>query len=289
MKWNPLNTSIGLALGGGAARGLAHIGVLKAFEEEGIKISYLSGTSIGALVASYYAFGKSIDELMRIGANLHLKKVINFTLKKRGVFSTAGIRELIERDIGDVCIEQARLPLAICTTDIVSGKQVVFRKGNLADAVCASVAVPGLFVPVEIGGHLLVDGGIVENVPVSPLEPMGAGIIVAIDLNGVQHYPEPDDMLDVISNAIDIGMDLRTQDQLKKADITVSLDLSAYNRIGNNDRAEELVMEGYRPMKHKINTLLWYKRSNLIVYLFKLLQEILPIKIPLLIRKWLKK
>ncbi|PID41945.1 MAG: patatin [Gammaproteobacteria bacterium] len=289
MKWNPLNTSIGLALGGGAARGLAHIGVLKAFEEEGVTISCISGTSIGALVASYYAFGKSIDEIANIGSRLHLRKVINFTFKKRGVFSTEGIRELIERDLGDVRIEDARMPLAICTTDIISGKQVVFREGNLADAVCASVAVPGLFVPVEIDDHLLVDGGIVENVPISPLEAMGAGIIVAIDLNGVKNYPDPDDMLDVISNAIDISMDLTTQEQLKKADITLSLDLSSYNRIGNNDRAEQLVMEGYRPMKHKINRLLWYKRSNLIVYLYKVMREILPVKVPLLIGKLLDK
>jgi len=92
MKWNPLNTRIGLALGGGAAKGLAHAGVLKAFDEEGIRISYLAGTSIGALVASYYAFGKSAEDIMAIGEALHVSKVFNFTLKKRGVFSTDTLR-----------------------------------------------------------------------------------------------------------------------------------------------------------------------------------------------------
>ncbi len=280
MKWNPLNTRIGVALGGGAAKGLAHIGVLKAFEEEGVRIDCISGTSIGALVASYYAFGKPIEEIMHIGADLHLKKVINFTLKKRGFFSTDGIRELVERDLGDVRIEDARIPLAICTTDIITGEQVIFQKGSVADAVCASVAVPGLFVPVEIGRRMLVDGGIVENVPVSPLESMGAGITVAVDLNGVKRYPIPDDVMEVIGNAIDIGMDLRTRDQIKAADIILSLDLSDYNRLGNTERADELVREGYLPMKQKIRQLLWYKRSNLLVYLFKVIRELLPIKIP---------
>lgn len=285
MMWNPLNTRIGVALGGGAAKGLAHIGVLKAFEEDGVNIHCISGTSIGALVASYYAFGKPIDDIMNIGAELRLNKVINFTFKKRGMFTTDVIRDFIERDIGNVNIEDANIPLAICTTDIVTGEQVVYRNGNLANAVCASVAVPGLFVPVEIDGRLLVDGGITENVPISPLEDMGAGITVAVDLNGVKQYPEPDDMMDVIGNAIDIGMDLRTREQLKDADIVLSLDLSIYNRFGNSDQAEKLVMEGYHPMQRKIRQLLWYKRSSLIFYLFKVLREIIPIKIPRLFGK----
>lgn len=280
MKWNPFNTRIGVALGGGAAKGLAHIGVLQAFEEEGVRIDCISGTSIGALVASYYAFGKPVADIRQIGASLHLKKMINFTFKKRGFFSTEGIRELILRDLGEVRIEDARIPLAICTTDIITGEQVVFQKGCLADAVCASVAVPGLFVPVEIGGRMLVDGGIVENVPISPLESMGAGITVAVDLNGVKRYPIPDDVMDVIGNAIDIGMDLRTRQQIREADIVLSLDLSGYNRLGNEERAGALVEEGYRPMKQTIRRLLWYKRSNLLVYLFKVVKELMPIKIP---------
>lgn len=289
MKWNPLNTRIGLALGGGAAKGLAHIGVLKAFEEEGVRIACISGTSIGALVASYYAFGKPVDEIMAIGQNLHLKKVMNFTLKKRGFFSTDGIREMIERDLGKVRIEDALIPLAICTTDIVTGEQVIFQKGDLASAVCASVAVPGLFVPVQIDNRLLVDGGIVENVPVSPLEKMGAGILVAIDLNGVKRYPEPDDVMDVIGNAIDIGMDLRTREQLKRADIKLSLDLTRYNRLGNSEQADALFMEGYRPMKRKIRRVLWYKRTNYLVYLVKVVLELLPFKVPNVIRAFLQK
>jgi len=289
MKWNPFNTRIGLALGGGAAKGIAHIGALHAFEEEGIQIDYISGTSVGALVASYYAFGQPTQQIMHIGATLNLSKMVNFTWQKRGLFSTDAIKAMIHRDLGEVRIEDAPIPLAICTTDIETGKQVVFRKGQLAPAVCASMAVPGLFVPVEHEGRTLVDGGLVENVPVTPLEKMGAGIIVAIDLTHTKRYARPKDTLDVVANAIDIGMDLRTREQLKRADITVALELEKYNRTNNAGQAEALMMEGYHPMKEKIQTLLWYKRTNAFHYLSKAFLELVPFKIPEVIKNALRR
>src|SRR5680860_104555 len=222
---NPFNTRIGLALGGGAAKGIAHIGVLKAFEEEHIRIHCISGTSVGALVASYYAFGRPVESLLSIGSTLNLSRILNFTLERGGLFSTHAIREMIHRDLGDCQIEDADILLAICATDIETGEQLIFRKGNLANAVCASMAVPGLFVPVEMDGRILVDGGLVENVPISPLAKMGAGITVAVDLSHVSRYPKPEDTFDVISNAINIGIDFNTRKQLKKADIVVPLSL----------------------------------------------------------------
>lgn len=285
MRWNPFNTSIGLALGGGAAKGIAHIGVLKAFEEEGLKISYLSGTSIGSLVAAYYAFGKSIEEITAVGEQLTFKSITSFSWRKTGgFFTTDAVRQMIIRDLGDVQIEDAKIPLAICTTDIVTGEQVAFEKGSLVDAVCASVAVPGVFAPVEIDGRILVDGGIVENVPVSLLEDLGAGISVAVNLNGIKQYPIPDGMLDVVSNAIDICMDLKTRAQIKKADVVISLDLSAFNRTDNKDRVHELIEEGYRPAKEQISKVLWYKRTNYLQYLVDVIKRVIPLKIPELIK-----
>ncbi|MEP1217424.1 MAG: patatin-like phospholipase family protein [Marinobacter sp.] len=280
MKLNPFNTRIGLALGGGAAKGIAHIGVLKAFEEEHIPIHCISGTSAGALIASYHAFGRPAESILSICSELNLSKLLDFTLKRGGLFSTNSIREMIHRDLGDCKIEDANIPLAICATDIETGEQLIFRKGNLADAVCASMAVPGLFVPVEIDGRILVDGGLVENVPISPLAAMGAGIIVAVDLSHVGRYPKPEDTLDVISNAINIGIDFNTRKQLKKADIAVPLDLSGYSLTNNADRVEELYLEGYRPMKKKIRQVLWYKRWNVVISLVKAAGALLPLKVP---------
>jgi NTE family protein len=280
MKLNPFNTRIGLALGGGAAKGIAHIGVLKAFEEEHIPIHCISGTSAGALIASYHAFGRPAESILSICSELNLSKLLDFTLKRGGLFSTNSIREMILRDLGDCQIEDANIPLAICATDIETGEQLIFRTGNLADAVCASMAVPGLFVPVEIDGRILVDGGLVENVPISPLAGMGAGIIVAVDLSHVGRYPKPEDTLDVISNAINIGIDFNTRKQLKKADITVPLDLSGYSLTNNADRVEELYLEGYHPMKKKIRQVLWYKRWNVVISLVKAAGTLLPLKVP---------
>ncbi|MDO3720636.1 patatin-like phospholipase family protein [Marinobacter sp. chi1] len=284
MTFNPFNTRIGLALGGGAARGIAHIGVLKAFEEEQIPIHCIAGTSSGALVASYYAFGRPIDSILSIGSTLNLSKITKFTLERGGLFSTKPIREMILRDLGDCRIEDAHIPLAICATDIETGEQLIFRKGNLADAVCASMAVPGLYVPVEIDGRTLVDGGLVENVPISPLASMGAGITVAVDLSHVSRYPKPEDTFDVISNAINIGIDFNTRKQLKKADIAVPLDLSRYSLTNNAKCVDDLVMEGYYPMKKRIGRLLWYKRMNVFINLVRTAKDLLPLKVPEIIK-----
>ncbi|WP_096280585.1 patatin-like phospholipase family protein [Marinobacter sp. LV10R510-11A] len=176
--------------GGGAAKGIAHIGVLKAFEEEQIRVHCISGTSVGALVASYYAFGRPVESILTIGSALNLSKILNFTLERGGLFSTDAIREMIHRDLGDCLIEDANIPLAICATDIETGEQ------------------------------------------------------------------------------------------LKKADIVVSLDLSRYSLTNNAKCLEELYMEGYHPMKKKIQSVLWYKRMNVFVNLFKAAGKLLPLKVP---------
>lgn len=286
MKWNIFNSKIGLALGGGGARGIAHIGVLKALEESNICVSYISGTSIGALVASYYAFGKNINDIKEIGKTLNFTSVIDFSLHKKGIFSTKSIENMIIRDLGNVNIEDAIIPLAICTTDISSGEQVILRQGSLAKAVCASTAIPGIFIPIEIDNRILMDGGISENVPISLLDEMGAGITLGINLNGSKSYPAPKDMLTIMSNAIDIAIDLRTKDQLRKADFVIALNLEKYSRLDNSKQFEDIYSEGYQHTKQKINDLFWYKRVRLAFYLKKLYLAIIPFKLPNMLIWW---
>ncbi|MBE9538206.1 MAG: patatin-like phospholipase family protein [Proteobacteria bacterium] len=286
MKWNLFNSSIGVALGGGAARGIAHIGVLQAFEEDGVNISYISGTSIGALVASYYAFGKSIEEIKAVGKELNFTSVIGLSLQKKGLFSTRSMEKMIIKDLGEVNIEDANIPLAICATDISTGEQVVLRQGGLAKAVCASTAVPGIFVPVEVGGRTLVDGGISENVPISLLDEMGAGFTIGINLNGHQEYSPPKDIISIMSNAIDIAIDLRTRDQLKTADFALSLNLKRYSRMDNSDQFDDLYNEGYHNAQKQFRKLFWYRKMRIVLYLKKLLLAIAPIKIPNALAWW---
>ena len=283
MKWNIFNSKIGVALGGGGARGIAHIGVLKALEENNIEVSYISGTSIGALVASYYAFGKNINDIKEIGKTLNFTSVIGFSLHKKGLFSTKSLERMILDDLGDVNIEDANIPLAICTTDISTGEQVTLTHGKLTKAVCASTAIPGVFIPIEIENRTLIDGGISENVPISLLDKMGAGITLGINLNGSQSYPPPDDMITIMGNAIDIAIDLRTKDQLRKADFVISLNLEKYSRLDNSKQFEEIYNEGYQHTKQKINNLFWYKRVRLAFYLKKLYLAIIPFKLPIIV------
>jgi NTE family protein len=129
-----------------------------------------------------------------------------------------------------------------------------------------------------------VDGGLVENVPISPLAKMGAGITVAVDLSHVSRYPKPDNTFDVITNAINIGIDFNTRKQLKNADIAVPLDLSRYSLTNNEDCVEELYLEGYHPMKKKIQRVLWYKRMHLAISLLKTTRTLMPFKVPEILR-----
>ncbi len=288
MKWNPWNTKIGLALGGGAAKGIAHIGVIRAFEKSQVKIDGVSGTSIGALIASYVAFGKTSEELEKIAPELNFKKVFSLGFNKLGLLSTDNIKEMLERDLGKVHIEDSQIPLAITATDIESGEQIVLRHGPLVDAVCASVSVPGIFAPIEYKGRLLVDGGITENVPLSPLEDMGIGITVGVDLNATTKYSKPKDIFTMMGNAMDIAIDLRTRDQLENADIVCSLDLSQYPRLDNTAYIDELIELGEKVMTEKMSSLKWFQNTNYLQFLKKLFWEVLPLKIPKLLQ-WHKK
>ncbi len=131
MLFNPFNTKVGLALGGGAAKGIAHIGVLRAIEEKAINIHCISGTSIGALIGAYYAFGKTPTEIEKLIPELNFRKVMKLTLPRKGFISTERIEEMVLRDIGPVNIEDARIPLAIMTTDIRTGEAIVLDRGPL--------------------------------------------------------------------------------------------------------------------------------------------------------------
>lgn len=281
-----ISSKFGLALGGGAAKGPAHIGVLKALEEGHIKIDAISGTSVGALIASLYAFGKNLDEIFELAKDMTVSGMSSFTIRKSGFATTDLIEKLILDNLGDVNIEDAIIPLAIIATDIHTGEEIVFKKGKLSKVVAASVAVPGIFIPVEINKRKLVDGGIVENVPISPLKKMGVNTIIAVDLNGVQSYQAPNDVIDIVTNALDIAIDSKTKVQLKAADLVVSLDLVTYSRTDNRARINELIDLGYSETKRKIARIVWYKRTNLLQRLRKFVKQINFIQIPNFIKEW---
>ena len=235
---------IGLALGGGAVLGAAHIGVLKAMEELDIPVHFVAGTSIGALVAALYAFGKDYKQIEKIAAELDWLDVSGLSLSQYGLLSNKKLGKIINKAIGDVDFEDARIPLAMIATDISHGKEVVLKQGNVATAVMASTCIPGIFIPVEIEGKLLVDGGVVENVPISPLKDMGANTIIGVDLNAKTVFKKPENIIGVLLNTLDITLLNATKLQTEQADILITPDLSEFNLI-DADQMNDLIEIGY--------------------------------------------
>lgn len=195
---------IGLALSGGGALGIAHIGALKALQENKIRISYISGTSAGAVVAACWAFGISTSEMIEISKKLNWLKISKFGYSKLGLNSNKPVGKIIQDYIGDKNIEDAKIPLAIVATDIDSGKKMVFRSGNLAEAVMASACIPVFFAPVGIGKRKFIDGMLVENLPFSPLKKMGAQLEIGVDLAAKMAHEKTEHVLDVVNNAYGI-------------------------------------------------------------------------------------
>jgi NTE family protein len=245
MTSSPVKRRLGLALSGGGTRGLAHIGVLQAFEDSGIRPDYLSGTSIGAFAASLYAFGVPLREIRSIGQGMSPVNVSKLKLSRYALFSNEELARLIQSKIGKARIEEALIPLAVIAVDIGTGEKIVLRQGEVAPAVMASNAVPGIYRPVIIDGRMMVDGGIVEDVPISPLRPMGADTVVAVNLSADRRYRPPDDIIDIILNALDIAIDEDTKAQVKAADVLIEPQLSHFRRM-DVSQIDALIAEGYR-------------------------------------------
>lgn len=184
---------IGYALGGGAARGLSHIGVLKVFEANGIFPNIIAGTSIGALVGALYAGGIKISDIEQIALRLDMKRLMllaDVTLPKSGLIGGKRVIALLKSILGDLSFSQLKYNFACVATDITTGEPVVLREGSLIEAVRASISLPGILTPVEMKGQYLVDGGLVNEVPVSVCRQMGAEFVI-----GVNVIPEPSNMI----------------------------------------------------------------------------------------------
>src|SRR5437879_2546182 len=176
--------SIGLALGGGFARGIAHVGVLKVLEEENIPIRFIAGTSVGALIGAAYCSGVSPAELEQIATRVRFKHFARWTLSRYGFASNQRMIGFLNSILKVKTFEELRIPLAVTATDFSTGEGVVFHSGPLVDSVRASCAYPGMFLPVNIRGRLLVDGMLAHAVPTVPLREMGADRVLAVSLRG---------------------------------------------------------------------------------------------------------
>ncbi|MBD3289463.1 patatin [candidate division KSB1 bacterium] len=243
---------IGLALGGGAALGAAHIGVLKAIDEFDIPVHYVAGTSIGAFVGAFYAFGKTWQEIEDFARDLDWFDVSRLSLSKYGLLSNKKMNSLFRKILGDVTFEDAKIPLAMVAVDICTGQKAILKSGNIATAVMASTCIPGVFIPVDSEDKLLVDGGIMENVPVATVSEMGAKTIIGVDLLGRHAYKKPGNIVDILINTINISIENSTKLQTGDGNIIIAPDLSAYNII-DTDQTDGLIEAGYTEARKVLN------------------------------------
>lgn len=175
---------LGFALGSGGSRGVAHIGFLKAMEEAGIKPDYISGCSMGSVVGAAYAAGMSPDEMYKAVMALRFIDLFDVTSKPGGLLDTRKIRKLLEKYIGDIYFDDLKIPFTCVAVDMVSQQLVEFSSGKVLDAVIASSSIPSVFKPMEKDGMRLVDGGVLQRVPVQQVKSMGAEKVVAVDVLG---------------------------------------------------------------------------------------------------------
>lgn len=200
MEKHPTHKKVGLALGGGAAKGFAHIGVIKALEKAGIDIDFIAGTSMGALVGGYYAATKDINRLETIARNIKKKDVFSmWSMIKRkdgALFRGESIAEILKKELGELKVEDCKIPFTAVTTNVKNGDEVRLDKGSLVDAIKASIAIPLIFSPVEVDGQLLMDGGLVNPVPADVVKNMGAECVIAIDVSS-RWLETPEEMISV--------------------------------------------------------------------------------------------
>jgi len=244
--------AIGLALGGGFARGIAHIGVLKVLEEEGIPVSVVTGTSVGALIGAAYCSGLSLEELEHVAHSVRFTTFARWTLSRYGFASNDRMVSFLARTLKVKTFEELRIPLGVSATDFNTGEGVVFHSGPLIDPIRASCAYPGMFLPVEIRGRYLVDGMLSHPVPTRPLREMGAERVLAVHLKGTwSKGGAPRHLFDVIGQSFAIAQDAMSSLWRSAADLVIEPDVAGF-AYDDFKRADDLMHVGEVAMREAL-------------------------------------
>jgi NTE family protein len=247
----PAPFRIGLALGGGAARGFAHVGVIKALEAQGIVPDIIVGTSAGAVVGSLYASGRSGFELQQTALEMTEKQVVGWAWPNRGWMDGEVLQNFINKAVGNRPLEALPRRIAVVAANLKTGEPILFGSGNTGMAVRASAAVPGVFQPVAIGGYEYVDGGLVSPIPVRYARQMGATFIIAVDISSRPVDAATDSTLDILLQTFSIMGKTIGQYETAEADVVIrpvtsgipATDLSGRHRaVLEGEKAAALVM-----------------------------------------------
>lgn len=237
------NKKVGLALGGGAARGFAHLGVIKVLEAAKIPIDLIAGTSMGSVVGACYCAGLELSLLERLAIHAHRSLWLDWTLPHKGLIAGNKLEQLVLLLTRKKTFAQLDRPLAVVAADLCSGKKIVFQKGLVARAVRASSAIPGIFRPLEEEERVLVDGAVVERVPAPTARQMGADIVLAVDVGIYFNSHKPQHIIDVVTQSIDIMQRDLCRYSLDVADVVICPQLEKI-APGNFERAAEAIKAG---------------------------------------------
>ena len=235
---------VGIAFGGGSTHGIAHLGVLKAFAEKNVKIEFIAGTSVGAIVGVLAAAQLPLNEIDTLTRNIEWPGLTSLSWSGRGLVQNVKLRSSIDKALGDRKIEQLPIAFGAIATDLASGTRVVIRKGTAGIAVDASCSIPVYFVPVNIDGRELVDGGLTEPVPVIALREMGADIVIGVD---VAYRPNEDTfqgLSGVAFQAMHIMANALIKEQIGRADVAITMNL--HQIVGNDNSRDQLIAAGYK-------------------------------------------
>lgn len=210
---------VGVALGGGFARGIAHVGILRALEENEIPIDFIAGTSVGALIAAAYASGTSLDDMAHQASLTRFRDFGRWTLSRMGMASNERLEDFLSRMATAKFFHELRIPLAIVATDLINGESVHFKTGEIGPALRASCAYPGLFLPVEYRGHFLVDGFLTEQVPAPAVRELGAEVVISVHLEPGLLDSKPRNTIEVISRSFSIIQGVSRQSWRRATDV----------------------------------------------------------------------
>ena len=241
---------VGLALGGGAAKGFAHVGVIAVLEEAGLRPAYVVGTSAGSVVGALYASGKTGVQLQQAALQIEEVALADWMVPivNRGLFRGEALARYVNEAVGSRLLEDMRIPFGVVATDLGNGQAVLFRRGDTGSAVRASSAVPGVFQPVRISGRDYVDGGLVAPVPVQFARQMGAELVIAVDISDAPEGQAADGTFQILLQTFNIMGKSINQHEFKQADVVVrpsllglrSADFSARQKAIESGRAAML-------------------------------------------------
>jgi len=266
MEGNILKPKIGLALGSGGARGFAHIGVISVLRKYNIPIDFIAGSSIGAMIGVLYGAGSNVERLYQIGKVFKSKYYLDYVVPKMGFISGKRIKELIKVLTFGRKIEELDLPVAIIATDLYTGQKIVFREGDIATAVRGSISVPGIFLPEKWNNKLLVDGGVVDRIPVSVAKEMGADLVFGVDVSPITVSNEVSTIFDVIMQSIEIMQHELVRNREIASDIMLRPNINHYSSMNFND-LEKVIQAGEEEAEKNIEQIFktihqWKEKQN---------------------------